>query len=381
MELSKKKLLILIDWFSPGYKGGGPVQSILNLANALKDELEVKVVTRNTDYGEMTPYQTVRSDEWVHTEIGFAVMYLSSGNINYKKIKNIICEEKPDHIYLNSMFSLFFTIYPLLIVNQIKPDALLTVAPRGMLYGSALSKKWLKKKIYLFLSKWLYSCKKLRFHATNSDEALAIQKMFGNRQIFIANNLPAQLQYSFTTIEKKQGELKCIFIARIDPIKNLLLLIQILMLVKAEIVFTIIGPAEDIQYWNLCKNEISKLPENICVHIIGPVEQSNVPEYLKDSHLYVLLTKGENFGHTIFESLLAGRPVLISDQTPWRGLAIKKVGADISLKDPSSVSRFIEIAASWSQKEFDEWAFNSWKYAKEYLANDVNRELYLDIFR
>lgn len=28
-------------------------------------------------------------------------------------------------------------------------------------------------------------------------------------------------------------------------------------------------------------------------------------------------TTGENFGHSIVESMLLGRPIIISDQTPW----------------------------------------------------------------
>ena len=38
------------------------------------------------------------------------------------------------------------------------------------------------------------------------------------------------------------------------------------------------------------------------------------------SDVFLLPTGGENFGHAIFEALSCGVPVLISDQTPWRGL-------------------------------------------------------------
>src|SRR3546814_17574361 len=37
---------------------------------------------------------------------------------------------------------------------------------------------------------------------------------------------------------------------------------------------------------------------------------------------------GENYGHVIAEALEAGLRLLISDQTPWRGLAEAGVGHD-----------------------------------------------------
>jgi glycosyltransferase involved in cell wall biosynthesis len=42
----------------------------------------------------------------------------------------------------------------------------------------------------------------------------------------------------------------------------------------------------------------------------------------------------ENFSYTVLESLQAGIPVLISDQTPWRDLQSQGVGWDLSLEDP-----------------------------------------------
>ena len=35
--MAKKKILIFIDWYLPGYKAGGPVQSVANLVENLKD--------------------------------------------------------------------------------------------------------------------------------------------------------------------------------------------------------------------------------------------------------------------------------------------------------------------------------------------------------
>ncbi len=54
----------------------------------------------------------------------------------------------------------------------------------------------------------------------------------------------------------------------------------------------------------------------------------------RSTDLFLLPTAGENFGHAIFEALSSGVPALISDQTPWRGLAEAKAGFDLALAEP-----------------------------------------------
>ena len=38
--MKNKKVLICIDWFLPAYKAGGPIQSISNMVNHLKNHIE-----------------------------------------------------------------------------------------------------------------------------------------------------------------------------------------------------------------------------------------------------------------------------------------------------------------------------------------------------
>jgi glycosyltransferase involved in cell wall biosynthesis len=51
-------------------------------------------------------------------------------------------------------------------------------------------------------------------------------------------------------------------------------------------------------------------------------------------HALLMPSLTENFSYTVLESLQAGIPVLISDQTPWRDLQSQGVGWDLSLEDP-----------------------------------------------
>ena len=64
MLKTKKTILLFIDWYLPGYKAGGPIQSCANLVNHLNNDYCFKIITRNTDYCETIPYQDIKSNEW-----------------------------------------------------------------------------------------------------------------------------------------------------------------------------------------------------------------------------------------------------------------------------------------------------------------------------
>ncbi len=171
-----------------------------------------------------------------------------------------------------------------------------------------------------------------------------------------------------------------VFIARIVAIKNLLFLLKVLQQVKAQVELTIVGPIEDEQYWEVCKQLIAQLPPQIRVQSVGAKNNDAIPGMLQAHHLFVLPTTGENFGHSIFEAFLAGRPVLISDQTPWRKLEHKQIGWDLPLSNPGAFVAVVETAAGWTQQDFDNYALASWSYAKEYIARSNVKEQYLQLF-
>jgi glycosyltransferase involved in cell wall biosynthesis len=73
---------------------------------------------------------------------------------------------------------------------------------------------------------------------------------------------------------------------------------------------------------------------------------------LADSHFFVLPTLGENFGHAIVEAWQSGIPVVISDRTPWRGLAQKNVGWDLALEDTFEWQRVLQRCVNMSVHDY-----------------------------
>ena len=79
-------------------------------------------------------------------------------------------KEQADVIYLNSLFSVFFTIYPLLIRKRFMPSRKTVLAPRGMLGKGALHIKPLKKKLFLLASRVTGIYKNITWHASTDLE-------------------------------------------------------------------------------------------------------------------------------------------------------------------------------------------------------------------
>lgn len=364
MNTNKTKLLIFCDWYAPAFKAGGPIRSIVNLVDRLKDQYDIHIFTADRDINEKKPFKNILADEWVEKD-GYHIWYYSPGTMSYKKVKSVIAEINPDKIYLNSMFS-----------NMIKPimaahrSGKLIIAPRGMLRRSALAVKPVKKVIYLWLLKLLGIPKHLVFHSTGIEETTDIQRIFPDaKKIVLAPNLPVAVDKALSQAEKKTGELRIVFVGRLHPIKKLDFLLEALAKTKGEISLDIVATREDADYWRVCKKLISKLQFKVDIESYIDLPHAKIKPLLEKAHLFVLPTEGENFGHAIFEALAVGCPVLISDQTPWQNLQAKKAGMDLPLADLSGFTRAIQSFIDMEDAEWQQYRNGALALARDYENN------------
>ena len=323
MLLKKNKLSILcfIPYYFPGYKYGGPIQSIMNFSHYLSEAFDIYIISRNRDVDKFTPYANIKSDAW--NIIGnTSVFYISEKNINLKIFYKLIKERKYDLIYLNSLFDYKFTIIPLLIkrlglINSIP----IVISPRGQLSQAALSFKKTKKFLFLLLAKWIKLYTNLHWQASCKLEYNDIKNEFGDivKSIKIMPDLFNFKNTNQNTKHKIQSKfLKVIFLSRISPMKNLEFLINIFLKISSLIQFSIYGVKEDEKYWKKCQKLIKKLPSNIKINIRNEIPSQEVRTIFSKYDLFAFPTKGENFSHVILESLSVGTPVLVSDRTLWK---------------------------------------------------------------
>ena len=106
------KILTFATYYLPGFKGGGPIKTISNLADATKkSHLDFFVVTADRDLGDLSCYPNITQGKW--NKVGSAqVYYLSNSLASYLKIYKLIRSFRNDCIYLNSFFSFKFSIFP-----------------------------------------------------------------------------------------------------------------------------------------------------------------------------------------------------------------------------------------------------------------------------
>lgn len=376
-------ILVFIDWYLPGYKAGGPVTSCANMIDSLRNEFKFKVVTRNNDYCELEPYQNIEPNTWIKRGENESVMYLSPDRISFTQMEKII-EDNPDAIiYVNGMYSRYFSIAPVWINYRMGKQARrMIVASRGMLSRSAIGVKSIQKLFFLRLSKLIRLYGQIAFHATNPKEKDDILREIGSRaRIFVASNLSAKRLELPSTLDKDRGQLKLISMARIAPEKNLLFLLKALCKVKAKVVLSIYGAIYNEEYWRQCEQAISELPVNISVEHLDWIPPSKVQQTISEHHVLVLPSLGENYGHVIAESFLSGRPVLISDQTPWRDLLAQHAGADLPLSQPDAFVGHIERWAAMDVHEFSQWCSGAAEMGKKIASDSEPRQKHIEMFQ
>ena len=352
------KALIIIPWFDPAFKAGGPVQSIANLVSTFNEAVQYKIFCGNKDV-DGSLLENIKTDSWVEYNNNTQIWY-DSTNHPFRTFKNILSDFNPDILFIIGLFSFNYNIQPLLFCKSKKK----ILSVRGMLHKGALSQKWLKKKIFISFLKIFSITKKVFFHATDENEAKIVRNVFGDKsKVYIAGNFPKKIKAEIP-INKKRNELSLVTIALISPMKNHLLILSALKEIKDNIEYHIIGAIKDKDYWQQCMKIINELPGNIKVTYHGEVNPKEVINYLNDEHVFIMPSKSENFGHAIIEALSAGKPVITSHNTPWNNLQENKAGLNVSL-NVAEIKNAIDYFIKMSSEEYVEWSDAAVSFSKK----------------
>jgi glycosyltransferase involved in cell wall biosynthesis len=367
------KILFFIDSFLPGYKGGGPVTSISNLATLLKKSADILICTKNHDFKSSDIYSKIVSNKITKFK-DKNVIYLSK--MNTSSIVKTIDNFNPDVIYLNSFFSKSTQL--ILFLNYIKFKKKIIVAPRGQLQDNALKIKYIKKLVYLFFYKLLKIQKNLYFHSTDINESNSIKKLLSINNITEIKNIVKI--YKLEPLVRNTNLLKIIFVSRIVEKKNLLFSLQLLKSITRKVIFDIYGPIEDVNYWDKCKNAIDKLPPYIKVSYKGELPPQKVIIIMRKYHAFLLPTFSENFGHVIVEAMQAGLIPIISDQTPWIGLEKLTIGWSIPLNRELDYINAINSLLEINNKDYTDKSSRVIRYIHAKINNKLAAEKYFNFF-
>lgn len=352
-----KTILIFYDYFYPAAHAGGIVTSLLNLVKNYDQQYRFYVFTSCYDLGEHYKMKGVEADRWVRLFPGTYICYSSEKQWKFQKIRKVIEEIAPDLLYVNGLFSLPFALYPLYLGFQ--QHIPVVMAPRGMLHPGALKVKPLKKKVFLALFIMLKMHKKVyKWHATHATEKVHIQKTFpGTNPVYTANDTPDLEDKPVTPVNKERQVLDLVTISLITEKKNIAEMLYLLKeqqewLSQYTLRYHIYGPVKDQEYWKNCQAQIDAV-SGIDIQYKGSLNPEMIPEVFGRYHCLVLPTRGENFGHVIYEALNAGRPVITTDKTPWNDLAEWQAGWNYPLHDTRQLLTCIQEALMMDQETFN----------------------------
>lgn len=371
------KILIVLGGFFPAQTYGGPTVSIDNLCTLLCDSVDFYIVT--SDHELNAPDRLGGITEGWNQRCNCKVLYVRSDEDNAKRYVEIVNEVSPDIIYINSLFSAHKTI-PFLRIAYKKQISLL-LAPRGELCVNAFDKKYKKIPYLLLLRKYLRG-NNVWYQSTSEEEDVQIAKIIGvqPQRIFRLTNVATVPQTGSMSQEKSIGSCNLVFISRIQDKKNLLYALKCLSSVKTEVSYDIYGPLESQEYWNRCQDEIEKLPSNIKVEYRGQLKHNEVLDTFKKYHAFFFPTLSENYGHVLVESMLAGCPVITSDQVPWTDVNDSNAGWSISLNQRSEFISAIENLSNMSADEFNTLRSSCIQYISQKVDFVTTKRKYIDCF-
>lgn len=360
---------IIYDYFSPAYKAGGPTQSLNNLVANL-NTTPLKIVTTNLDLDGSV--LAVKPDEWMNfKETASKVWYASTAS--RPLIKEMIDSEAV--LFINSIYSHHFD-YIALLRSKAKRKI---ISPRGMLDQGSLSQKSWKKKAYLTYWKLLGLHKTCEWHATTELEKENIQRTFGkNQTIWVVPNFPKIISYH--KVPKQVDELKLITVALISPMKNHLLALEALQKCTGRITYDIYGPIKEQDYWYRCLEAIKNLPDNITVNYHGDLIPSDLDQALQAAHVFIQPSKSENFGHSLFEAMTAGKPIITSHNTPWNQLTENRAGINVSIDSTTDIEQAIQFFTRMDSDDWQLWNESCRNYALSKIDIPAIKNGYLQMF-
>lgn len=351
-----KKILFLTPYFFPGFRAGGPQQTVANIADMYGDCADIYILTQNYDLGMETPYEHVEIGKWL--SYGKAkVKYLPKHMYNYFGIKKEY--QKFNTVYSCGLFD--SNTLSILAVHRLdRKKKKLYLAPMGVFSKGAIQSKYIKKIIFLKGMNVFGAFQGIIWSFSSIKELEDARRVLGKnvvKRYIIAEDVPRFTDFNYYRSKarnyvKKPGNLRIIFISRICRKKNLGFCIDILKEIKSgKVQFDIFGIIEDHRYWEECKIKMQRLPENVEVRYLGAVKPDQVAGVFSKYDIFLFPTKGENYGHVIYEALSAGCIPVVSDTTPWDILEKKGAGEIIHYGDIKRFRKIVEIYLKMSMPE------------------------------
>lgn len=304
------RLLMIAAGYKPSWIYGGPTISVSSLSEALAAEgVDVTVMTTNANGKDDFDYpngytrmvegvKVIYFRRWIGDPVSVSPMH------TWALLRSI---RKYDLVHINGWWN-WVAMMTLVICKMTRTPHVLTT--RGALseYTFQTRRTSLLKKIMhrIFFKRMLSHT---FLHVTSEEEASRFRKALPGARVVVLPNIIHLYPWTKST-SGSSDHLNLVFLGRIDPVKNLELLVQSLNRVSFPYQLILIGDGEP-GYVKRILN-LSTAPKQIVQ--LGPVYDHRKYQYLSDADLLVLVSHSENFGNVVIEAMSQGTPVLLSRQ-------------------------------------------------------------------
>ncbi|MGH1394501.1 MAG: hormogonium polysaccharide biosynthesis glycosyltransferase HpsP [Trichormus sp.] len=308
---------------------GGPSQMVLGLAPALaKEGVEVTVLTTDSNGDTGQEPLDVPLNVPIQQD-GYNIIYFRCAPFRRYKFSLDLLNWLKTHCsgfdiaHIHALFSPVSSAAAMVCRQQKLPYIL---RPLGTLDPADLQKKKQLKKLYVEIIERRNLAKAAAIHFTSEQEA-KISARFGvsTRDLIIPlgvilpQSLPQNSKSSMSnTLGIPEDVPWVLFMSRLDPKKGLNLLIPALerLLESGHKFHFILSGAspQDPDYEQKIKEQIANSSLKSHTTITGFVTGELKTSLLQAADLFVLPSYYENFGIAVAEAMVAGKPVVISDQ-------------------------------------------------------------------
>ncbi|MEO6629610.1 MAG: glycosyltransferase [Aquihabitans sp.] len=306
------KVVIVVDYFFPGHRGGGVPHAVLELIRRVPTA-QFDIVTTDKDQGDPVPYPVDR--RWGPAPWG-RVHYLTERQQRPFSCWATIRSLGPDVVLFTSTFSR--PTVGSLVARRVKGrNQPVVIWSQGELGPEALAQKRAKKDVYLRLARMARLFQGVFWCCADAEELAAATALSSTGA---AEHHPVSVPKPpkpGPARSKRFGSVCLVYAGRIVERKGLLLLLDALHAVTGDVRVNVIGSPEDEDYVRACRERADALPSNCQVRFLGPLPHDEVMQELSSADGSVLLSEFESFGYAVYEALAVGCVPLISAHTAF----------------------------------------------------------------
>lgn len=360
------KLLLPLDLFYPS-KIGGPANTLNWMGQALVGighKVSVVTTTKGIEPNAVHP------NKWQTTPGGINVFYCKTNrkiplSVIWRSLMNL---KSADTVLFSSIC--FIPNFFIALAAKYYGKKIVW-SPRGELFETAIEGSKIKKMYFNLLNKLFGYV--VTFHATSSEEKIAIERYFPRSKICVIPNymeLPNK-------IEPESDHEYFLFLGRIAPIKAIENILEALAISRefrqSRFSFKIVGGVENqfLSYYKKLQDLIQSLKLQDKVVFEGSITGSKKYKMCADARYLLLMSHSENFGNVVIEALSQGTPVIASKGTPWDKLEENNAGYWID-NSPECIAGLIDRVIGQSETQYDNKRSNAYLFSQSF---DVSKHI------